>query len=50
MNHVDLERNTGITIFGNNKKDITEINNVITEFKKQHSSLYEKYPINVRYI
>ncbi len=50
MNHVDLERNTGITIFGNNKKDITEINNIIKEFGKQHSSLYEKYPINVRYI
>mgnify|MGYP001170776012 FL=1 len=50
MNHVDSERNTGITIFGNNKKDITEINNIITEFKKQYSSLYEKYPINVRYI
>lgn len=50
MNHVDLERNTGITIFGNNKKDITEINNIITEFKKQYSSLYEKYSINVRYI
>ena len=50
MNHVDLERNTGITIFGNNKKDITEINNIIKEFGKQYSSLYEKYPINVRYI
>ena len=50
MNHVDLERNTGITIFGNNKKDITEINNIIKEFEKQYSSLYEKYPINVRHI
>jgi len=50
MNHVDLERNTGITIFGNNKKDITEINNIIKQFEKQYSSLYEKYPINVRYI
>ncbi|MFL2958103.1 MAG: M28 family peptidase [Candidatus Thalassarchaeaceae archaeon] len=50
MNHVDLERNTGITIFGNNKKDITEINNIIKEFEKKYSSLYEKYPINVRYI
>ena len=50
MNHVDLERNTGITIFGNNKKDITEINNIIKEFENQYSSLYEKYPINVRYI
>ncbi len=50
MNHVDLERNTGITIFGNNKKDITEINNIIKEFGKRYSSLYEKYPINVRYI
>lgn len=50
MNHVDLERNTGITIFGNNKKDITKINNIIKEFGKQYSSLYEKYPINVRYI
>ena len=38
MNHVDLERNTGITIFGNNKKDITEINNIIKEFGKQYSS------------
>ena len=50
MNHVDLERNNGITIFGNDKRDITDINNIITEFKMQYSSLYEKYQINVRYI
>ena len=50
MNHVDLERNTGVTIFGNNNKDIKDIKNIVKEFENQFSSLYEKYSINVRYI
>ena len=50
MNHVDVERNTGITIFGNNEKDIVDINNIIKEFKKQFPILYEKYSIDVRFI
>ena len=50
MNHVDLERNNGVTIFGNNNKDIKNIKNIIKEFENQFPTLYEKYPINVRYI
>jgi hypothetical protein len=50
MNHVDFDRNDGITIFGNNKKDISDITNIIKEFEKKFTMLYEKYPINVRYI
>jgi hypothetical protein len=48
MNHVDLERNSGVILQGNSKEDIKHINNLLSIFKKEYSDLYDKYPIVVR--
>ncbi len=47
MNHVDLERNSGVTLFGNNNNDISHINKIVEIFRDEYSNLYDKYEINV---
>ena len=47
MNHVDLERNTGVTLFGNNNNDISHINKIVKTFRDEYSNIYDKYEINV---
>ena len=47
MNHVDLERNSGVTLFGNNNNDISHINKIVETFRDEYSNLYDKYKINV---
>ncbi|MFQ3321763.1 MAG: hypothetical protein ACI9O1_000859 [Candidatus Thalassarchaeaceae archaeon] len=47
MNHVDLERNNGVTLFGNNNNDISHINKIVETFRDEYSNLYDKYKINV---
>ena len=47
MNHVDLERNNGVTLFGNNNNDISHINKIVKTFRDEYSNLYDKYKINV---
>jgi hypothetical protein len=47
MNHVDLERNSGVTLFGNNNNDISHINKIVETFRDEYSNLYDKYEINV---
>ncbi len=48
MNHVDAERNSGVTLFGNSAKDVEHIQGISSKFKKQHPELADKYSINVR--
>ena len=47
MNHIDLERNTGVTLFGNNNNDISHINKIVKTFRDEYSNIYDKYEINV---
>ena len=47
MNHVDIERNNGITLYGNNKEDISHVKNIVKIFGKEYEELYNKYEINV---
>ena len=48
MNHVDAERNSGLTMFGNNQVDVDHISGVVNAFSKAYPELSEKYPINIR--
>ncbi|HJO42188.1 MAG TPA: hypothetical protein QF508_02145, partial [Candidatus Thalassarchaeaceae archaeon] len=48
MNHVDAERNSGVTLFGNSAKDVEHIQGISSKFKKEHPELADKYSINVR--
>ncbi len=48
MNHVDAERNSGLTMFGNNQVDVDYISGVVNAFSKAYPELSEKYPINIR--
>ncbi len=48
MNHVDAERNSGLTMFGNNQADVDHISGVVNAFSKAYPELSEKYPIDIR--
>jgi Zn-dependent M28 family amino/carboxypeptidase len=48
MNHVDAERNTGLTMFGNNKADVDHIVGVVGAFSSAYPELADRYPIEVR--
>ena len=48
MNHVDAERNSGVTLFGNSAKDVDHIQGISSKFKKEYPELADKYSINVR--
>ena len=47
MNHVDLERNNGLTIFGNSPKDIEIIRGIESKFSDSYPELSSKYDVNV---
>jgi len=48
MNHVDAERNSGLTMFGNNHADVAHITGVVDAFSRAYPELADKYPIDVR--
>ena len=48
MNHVDAERNSGLTMFGNNQADVDHISGVVNAFSKAYPELSEKYPSDIR--
>ena len=48
MNHVDAERNSGLTMFGNNQADVAHITGVVDAFSQAYPELADKYPIDVR--
>ena len=47
MNHVDLERNSGLTIYGNSAKDVEILRGINSEFSKVYPELSSKYNVNV---
>ena len=47
MNHVDLERNSGLTIYGNSAKDVDILRGINSEFSKVYPELASKYNVNV---
>jgi len=47
MNHVDAERNSGVTLFGNNKADIDLIKDITNVFSSAYPELADKYPISI---
>ena len=47
MNHVDAERNSGVTLFGNNKADIDLIKDITNVFSSSYPELADKYPISI---
>lgn len=49
MNHVDAERNSGVTLFGNHKSDVEHIRGITSKFKQEHPDLANHYNINVRH-
>tara|TARA_Y100001970_G_scaffold12536_1_gene14342 strand:+ start:31376 stop:33097 length:1722 start_codon:yes stop_codon:yes gene_type:complete len=48
MNHVDIERNSGVTLFGNNAKDTDHIRAITSKFKQKYPSLSDSYSIDIR--
>ena len=48
MNHVDAERNSGLTMFGNNQADVAHIKGVVETFSQAYPELANKYPIDIR--
>jgi hypothetical protein len=47
MNHVDAERNSGVTLFGNNKVDIDLIKDITSVFSSAYPELADKYSISI---
>jgi len=47
MNHVDLERNSGLTIYGNSAKDVDILRGINSEFSEIYPELASKYNVNV---
>lgn len=50
MSHVDLERNSGLTIYGNSAKDVDILRGINSEFSKVYPELASKYNVNVNRI
>jgi len=48
MNHVDAERNSGVTLFGNHNTDVNHIRGISDKFKQQHPELADHYNIEIR--
>ena len=48
MNHVDAERNSGVTLFGNHNTDVSHIRGISEKFKKEYPELADRYNIQVR--
>tara|TARA_B100000575_G_scaffold66637_1_gene51264 strand:+ start:5861 stop:7579 length:1719 start_codon:yes stop_codon:yes gene_type:complete len=47
MNHVDLERNSGLTIYGNSGKDVEILKGINSAFSERYPELSSKYNVNV---
>jgi hypothetical protein len=47
MNHVDAERNDGVTLFGNSEEDIQHIYHIREKFSNQYPALASKYEIRL---
>ena len=47
MNHVDSERNDGVTLFGNSKTDVELISGVTKVFKRENPELANSYEIRI---
>ncbi len=50
MNHVDAERNSGLTLQGNSPTDVKHIERLVGVFASSYPDLFEKYSISVREI
>jgi len=50
MNHVDAQRNSGLTLQGNSPDDVGHIRGLVSAFAKSYPNLYSKYDINVRHL
>ena len=50
MNHVDAERNDGVTLFGNSEEDIQHIYHIREKFSNQYPALASKYEIRLSLI
>ena len=48
MNHVDAERNSGVTLFGNHNTDVSHIRGISEKFKQEYPELADRYNIQVR--
>ena len=48
MNHVDAERNSGVTLFGNHNTDVSHIRGISEKFKQVYPELADRYNIQVR--
>ena len=48
MNHVDAQRNSGLTLQGNSPDDVKHIEGIVGKFSKEHPDLASKYQISVR--
>ena len=48
MNHVDAQRNSGLTFQGNSPADVTHIKGIVEEFARVHPELVDKYEISIR--
>ncbi len=48
MNHVDSERNAGLTLLGNSARDVRHIEGLVEVFADSHPELYERYSISIR--
>ena len=50
MNHVDIERNSGVVLFGNDEEDMTHIANIHVKFTEQYPDLAAKYSADIRIV
>ena len=48
MNHVDAQRNSGLTLQGNSPADIERIEGIVEAFEGEYQDLSSKYAISVR--
>ncbi|MEK9804971.1 MAG: M28 family peptidase [Euryarchaeota archaeon] len=48
MNHVDAERNSGVTLFGNHNTDVSHIRGISEKFEQEYPELADRYNIQVR--
>jgi len=48
MNHVDLERGTSMTLFGNDAETVTQIEEVLTRFTETNPNIAQRYNVTVQ--
>ena len=47
MNHADLERGNGLTLFGNYQSDVDHITRIVKKFNTERPDIASKYDINI---